>query len=110
MSLAFSGFQRALILLVIALGVVFSIPNFFPESALKDWPAFAPHGQVNLGLDLRGGSYILLEANPADIAAQRLQTKEEEVRIELARSDSGARVDTGDISLQGGKISFTVRN
>ena len=108
--LGFPPLQRWAILAVIALGVIFSLPNFFSEATLKQFPAFLPRAQVNLGLDLRGGSYILLEASPADVAAQRLQTLDEEVRAELRRTDNGARIETGDLSLQGGKLSFLLRN
>ena len=108
--LGFPALTRWAIFAVIALGVIFAVPNFFPESVVKTWPSFAPSAQVNLGLDLRGGSYIMLEASPADIAAQRLQTLEEEVRAELRRDDNGAKIETGDLSLQGGRLSFMLRN
>ncbi len=108
--LQFPPLQRWAILAVIALGAIFAVPNFFPASVVKTWPSFAPSAQVNLGLDLRGGSYIMLEASPADVAAQRLQTLEEEVRAELRRDDNGARIETGDLSLQGGRLSFLLRN
>ena len=108
--LQFPALQRWAILFVIALGVVFAAPNFFPEATVKTWPAFLPHAQVNLGLDLRGGSYIMLEASPDEIAAQRLQTLEEEVRAELHRDDNGGRIETGDLSLTGNRLSFMLRN
>lgn len=108
--LQFPALQRWAILAIIALGAIFALPNFFSEGVVKTWPAFAPHARVNLGLDLRGGSYILLEASPADVAAQRLQTLEEEVRSELRRTDNGARIDTGDLSLAGSRLTFLLRN
>ena len=106
----FTALQRWGILLVLALGALFALPNFFPEAAVKAWPSFLPHSPISLGLDLRGGSYIMLEANPADIALQRMQTLEEEVRAELHRSDNGAQIQTGDLSLVGNKLSFLLRN
>ena len=97
------------ILLVLAVGVILAVPNFFPESAVAKWPAGLPRDRVNLGLDLRGGSHILLEAEPADVAKQRLDTLEDSVRSEL-RDAEGGRIGFGDMSRTGGKLSFLVRN
>ena len=38
-----------------------------------DWPSVLPNPQVSLGLDLAGGSHLLLEAKSADVRAQRLE-------------------------------------
>jgi preprotein translocase subunit SecD len=63
---------------------------------------------VNLGLDLAGGSHILLEADPGQVAAQRLENMEESVRSEMRRAEPRIRI--GDVSTQGGKLSFMVEN
>src|SRR3546814_10480506 len=60
------------IFLTVLVGLVFAVPNFFPEEVVAKWPAFVPREQINLGLDLRGGSHILLEADTGDVAKQRL--------------------------------------
>ena len=39
-----------------------AVPNFFPEAQVKTWPAWAQRRLV-LGLDLQGGSYLLLEVD-----------------------------------------------
>ena len=44
----------------------FTVPNFFPEQAVKGWPAWAQRRLV-LGLDLQGGSQILLEVDLNDV-------------------------------------------
>ena len=97
------------ILLTILIGVIFAVPNFFPESQIGRWPGFVPHRQINLGLDLRGGSHILLEADTGDIAKQRLEVIEESVRSEL-RQGEGGRIAIGDVSTTGGRLSFMLRN
>jgi preprotein translocase subunit SecD len=61
---------------------------------------------VNLGLDLAGGSHILLEANPAQVRAQRLENMEESVRARLRNAEP--RIAIGDISSSGGRLAFTV--
>jgi preprotein translocase subunit SecD len=93
--------------LVILLGIAFAVPSMFPKSEVANWPKWAPRTQINLGLDLAGGSQLLLEADSRDAAKQRLQAKEDEVTTELRRGDP--RIAIGDVSTQGGRLSFMVR-
>ncbi|MFL6776185.1 MAG: protein translocase subunit SecD, partial [Sphingomicrobium sp.] len=58
-------------------------------------------------LDLAGGSHLLLEADAQDAQKQRLQAMEDSVATELRRDP---RIDIGDISTAGGRLSFLVRN
>ena len=51
--------KTILVLIVVFLSIIFSIPSFFPESAFVS--RVFPDKKVSLGLDLRGGSYLLLE-------------------------------------------------
>ncbi len=97
------------IIAVLAAGILFSLPNFFSERQLAALPAFAPKTQLNLGLDLRGGSHLLLEAETADIAKSRVETLEEIARAELRRADGGA-IGYGDMGVRGGALSFLVRD
>ena len=94
--------------LVILLGIAFAVPSMFPKSEVANWPKWAPRTQINLGLDLAGGSQLLLEADSRDAAKQRLQAKEDEVTTELRRGDP--RIAIGDVSTQGGRLSFMVRD
>ena len=94
--------------LVIAFGIVFSIPSFFPKAEVAAWPSYVPRTQINLGLDLAGGSQLLLEADVGDAAKQRLQAMEEQVSTELRRGEP--RIAIGDVSTQGGRLSFMVRD
>src|SRR5262245_11429431 len=66
-----------------------------------------PHDKINLGLDLAGGSHLLLEADAGDAQKQRLQGMEDSVATELRRDP---RIDIGDISTSGGRLSFLVRD
>lgn len=51
--------KTILVLVIVFLSIIFSVPSFFPESALVS--RIFPDKKVSLGLDLRGGSYLLLE-------------------------------------------------
>jgi preprotein translocase subunit SecD len=94
--------------LLILAGIAVAIPSMFPKEQVAGWPSFVPKKQIALGLDLAGGSQLLLEADARDAAKQRLQAKEDEVTTELRRNEP--RIAIGDVSTQGGRLSFMVRD
>ncbi|MBY5554783.1 protein translocase subunit SecD [Rhizobium leguminosarum] len=59
---------------IILLGLLIALPNVLPQSVLQRVPAWLPHEQVSLGLDLRGGSHLVLEVDEADLTKERLQS------------------------------------
>ena len=94
--------------LLILAGLALAVPSFFPKSQVATWPGWVPKAQISLGLDIAGGSQLLLEADTADAAKQRLQAKEDEITTELRRGDP--KIEIGDVSTAGGRLSFMVRN
>ena len=74
------------------------------SSAGISWPSALPSPRVNLGLDLAGGSHLLLEANPQDVRGQRLENLEEAVRVAMRNAEPRIRI--GDIATNGGALSF----
>jgi preprotein translocase subunit SecD len=96
------------ITLILALGVIFSMPSLIPEAYQARIPGLAAMPHFNLGLDLSGGSHILLEADTQDLVKQEVLKKEEEIRTEMRRGTPP--VSIGDISTNGGRLSFFVRN
>ncbi len=97
------------VLVLILVSLLYAVPTFLPDRMLAALPSWLPQQQVNLGLDLRGGSHILLEANIGDVRKQRLEVLEETVRTEL-RTAPGGRIAIGDMSQKGGRLSFLVRD
>lgn len=97
------------VILTILFCFAFAVPSFFPESTTSKWPGWVPQTRINLGLDLAGGSHILLEADTADIARQRIETMEQTVEAEMRRRDA-PRISIGDISTAGGRLSFMLRD
>ena len=81
--LYFENWKIALICAVCALGVLLSLPNLFGPSFLAQMPKWLPHKQVALGLDLRGGSYLLLEVDVAAAQRDRLNLIIDNVRNAL---------------------------
>jgi preprotein translocase subunit SecD len=95
--------------LTVALGILFAIPSLIAGTPLADrYPGWLPSAKISLGLDLSGGSQLLLEADAADASKQRLAAMEDAVTTELRRSEP--RIEIGDISTTGGRLSFLVRD
>ena len=60
--------------------------------------------KINLGLDLQGGSYLLLEIDNSPVIEQKLQNTTTTIRTYF--KDKGIRI--GNLNLSNQKISFTV--
>lgn len=80
---------RALGIILIALVVCLcAVPNFFPEAQVKTWPAWAQRRLV-LGLDLQGGSYLLLEVDANYVKKEKLDQVRDDVRRALREAKIG---------------------
>lgn len=73
--------------IVILLGLLTALPNALPQSTLDKMPAWLPHNRVSLGLDLRGGSYLVLEVDANDLVKERLQTLMQDARQALTKAN-----------------------
>jgi protein-export membrane protein SecD len=104
--LYFANWKVILICAVCALGVILSIPNLFTPQQLAFLPNWVPHKQVALGLDLRGGSYLLLEVDIAAAERERLNSALEGVRNALR----DAKVGYTGLNVEGNAIAFTIRD
>lgn len=65
-----------------------AVPNFFSEATVKTWPAWAQRRLV-LGLDLQGGSYLLLEVNSNYVKKEQLDQVRDDVRRTLREARIG---------------------
>jgi preprotein translocase subunit SecD len=88
----------------LAVLMALAIPSFFPEDMTKSWPV---HPRINLGLDLAGGSYLLLEADTSQLVTDRVNLMSDSVATAMRKAP---RIDIGDITTDGGKVSFMLRN
>src|SRR4051812_3082256 len=74
---------KALAIILTALVVCLcAVPNFFPEARVKTWPAWAQRRLV-LGLDLQGGSHLLLEVDAGAVKKDKLEQLRDDVRRTL---------------------------
>src|SRR2546428_1865768 len=103
--LYFANWKVLLICGICALGVLLSLPNLFTPAELARLPSVIPHKQVALGLDLRGGCYLLLEVDVAAAQRDRLGTIIDSVRNTLRDAHIGY---TG-LNVEGDAITFMIR-
>src|SRR6185312_10792313 len=100
--LHFSPIRTAIIAIVALLGVLYTIPNFLTKDQLAAWPAFLPHQTMTLGLDLQGGSYLLLQVNKQGIIDDRLAELRRDARNLLANQNGIGNI----ITVKGNKLSI----
>ena len=79
--LHFSFGKIALVVIVIIGSVFFAAPNLLPASVTANAPSWWK--PVNLGLDLRGGSRLLLEVDTSAVFKEQLTNMEETARTAL---------------------------
>jgi preprotein translocase subunit SecD len=104
-----SRWKATAILLATLFICLFVVPNFFSERTIKSWPSWAQRHMV-LGLDLQGGSHILLEVDSAAVRHEKLQTLLDDVRRTLrdARGPDGSRVQYTGLSIRGDHVEVRV--
>ena len=102
--LYFSKFKSISILLICLLGIIFAFPNLLSQNTLNELPKIIPQKQINLGLDLRGGSHLLVEVQASVRASERMDDLFDEIRIELRRN----KILLSDISQNNNQIKITL--
>ncbi|MEB3701776.1 Protein translocase subunit SecD [Candidatus Bealeia paramacronuclearis] len=91
---------------VCLIGIWFSLPNFFSEDTVKEWPTWMPKKQVVLGLDLRGGAHLLLEVDLATVQKEQMTTLMDAVRTTLRKD----RIGYTGLKVQGESVILTLRD
>jgi preprotein translocase subunit SecD len=81
-----------------------AVPNFFPEATVKGWPTWAQRRLV-LGLDLQGGSHILLEVDGNAVRKDKLNQVADDAR--RAMRDARLRF-IGGINVRGDNVEVRV--
>jgi preprotein translocase subunit SecD len=83
--LFFTRWKAAGIVLTALVVCLLALPNFFSESTVKRWPTWAQR-HIVLGLDLQGGSHLLLEVDSSAVRKERLQSLADDVLRELRQA------------------------
>lgn len=87
--LEFQRWKVALVMLVCAFFSFATLPNLLPESVNAKLPAFLPSSKVPLGLDLRGGSYLLLQLDFNNYLREHMQGVRDNLREQLRKNHVG---------------------
>jgi preprotein translocase subunit SecD/SecD/SecF fusion protein len=99
-----SRWKVILLALSFVFGVLFSYPNLLSAEQKAALPGWLPKSGVNLGLDLQGGSYLLLEVDVPAMRAKRLTNLGEDARTVLGE----AGVDISGIVQDGAGVTVTL--
>ncbi len=99
--LALSRWKILLVLASALFGLIFTLPNLVPSGVLPSW---APQQRLNLGLDLQGGSYLLLEVDTVALSKERLTNLTEDVRTKLRAE----QIDFGGLGVIGNTVDLRV--
>ncbi len=89
--LYFSRWKIVSILLVVFLGIAYAAPNLFSRDTLSNFPSWLPNDQMTLGLDLQGGSHILMQVDRESMVKERMEALEDDARRTLRAEKIGYR-------------------
>src|SRR5215472_15981623 len=83
---------------------LFAVPNFFPDRLVQRWPGWAQR-HIVLGLDLQGGSHLLLEVDSNAVRKEKVQSLLDDVRRVLRE----ARVGYTELAARGEGVEVRIR-
>jgi len=78
-----SRWKVTLVVLATIFGLLFTVPNLLPQKTIDALPGWVPAKRLNLGLDLQGGSYLMLEVDTDALIRERLTNVAEDMRTTL---------------------------
>ena len=99
-----SRWKVILLALSFVFGVLFAYPNLLTAEQKAALPGWLPKSGVNLGLDLQGGSYLLLEVDVPAMREKRLTNLGEDARTVL----SEVGIETAGIVQEGAGVTVTL--
>jgi protein-export membrane protein SecD len=84
-----SPWTRIVTLLIVLGGALLALPNALPENILHRFPSWLPTSTVNLGLDLQGGSYLLLEVQLDQVQKDKAEAMIGDIRAAFRKGHIG---------------------
>ncbi|WMT90560.1 protein translocase subunit SecD [Pelagibacterium sp. H642] len=94
-----SPFRLIAVVLVTLVSMLAVLPNFLSDQTVAGMPDFLPKSEIVLGLDLQGGSHLLLEVNRNDIVEGRIGDIRREARTLLIDAGIGSIITTNGATL-----------
>jgi len=101
----FTRWKATAILLTAFIVCLFAFPNFLPESTVQAWPKWAQR-HIVLGLDLQGGSHILLEVDSNAVRKEKVEQLRDDVRRVVRENRLGS---PAAVTIRGDTVEFRVR-
>jgi preprotein translocase subunit SecD len=101
--LYFSGWKALAIILTALIVCLCAVPNFFPQERVKTWPAWAQR-HIVLGLDLQGGSYLLLEVDSNYVKKQKL----DQIRDDARRVLRDAKINYTGLNVRNDAVEIRI--
>ena len=101
----YSKIKVAIICAVMAIGLFFALPNFLPREMYNHVPRSMQTWwkPVTLGLDLQGGSYLVMEVDTSTLVHEKLESLADLTRSALREGKvrfSGLKVTDTDMSVK----------
>jgi preprotein translocase subunit SecD len=104
--LNFQPWKTWTVLIICLLGVLFAAANLASRQAIENLPSWVPAHQVNLGLDLQGGSHLLYEVDLKSANKERLNGALDTLRTELLKEKIGYT----KLAVEGDTLAVTLRD
>ncbi len=89
--LQFPTWKRLLVIGAVLLGAWLCLPNLLGAGQRAGLPGFVPSETVKLGLDLKGGSYLLLEVDPEELQQNRLRELSRDIQRALIKKPNNVK-------------------
>src|SRR5436190_23675340 len=101
-----SLWTRLTVALILFAGFLVALPNALPDSFRARFPSWLPSQTVALGLDLQGGSYLLLEVELDAVQKDKLESLMGDVRRALRK----AHIQYDKIGISTGTFSVLIKD
>tara|TARA_B100000029_G_scaffold501573_1_gene575264 strand:- start:885 stop:2432 length:1548 start_codon:yes stop_codon:yes gene_type:complete len=95
--------KTLLVIVVISLGIIFSIPSIIYNEDSSHWYL---KNKINLGLDLQGGSYLLLQVESDVLIKEHIENISDSVR-QISRDN---KIFINDISFKKEEVIFKFKD
>ena len=102
----FAKWKMVLVGIICLLGLSFAAPNFIPLNQAEALPGWLPRQHISLGLDLQGGSHLLLEVDSKTVIREYLDSMVDAARIELRRD----KIRYQGLGISGNGIQVTIKD
>src|SRR5260221_10265019 len=83
-----SNWVRIVVALILTAGLLIAFPNVLPDKVRDRLPQ-AMQSTISLGLDLQGGSYLLLEVELDQVQKDQLESLMGDIRIAMRKAHIG---------------------